>query len=202
MHRVKREHHGDRARAWDPESPQDQPKHAGRRGVEADGHKMVAECVVAPDPVEHPEQGMEHRVVLLAGAEFEPDSEQACGRSQLRRGHVPVVVPEHAAVPGWSVCHERQRQKEGQLPEVAPPEAVRRRAGTRPRRQPAGLGFRNRHPGRRRASVAPWRSFHALVVRQDGSFMAVGLFRSWARARSRQSRPSRARRWPRPRRRG
>jgi len=48
-------------------------------------HHMVTQRCVAPQPVLHPERGVEHRIILLGGAEFEqmrarPNPERNPGR--------------------------------------------------------------------------------------------------------------------------
>ena len=74
---------------------------------------MIAHDCISPEPVLEPKGAVEQRVVLLRGAEFGPDADQALGGAQLGLGHVGVVVPKHPAVQRRPVgCDEDEEQPE------------------------------------------------------------------------------------------
>ena len=52
---------------------------------------------------------MSDGVVLLRGANVEPDAPQAVKRLQINARYVRVIVPERAAVPGGVVGEERDK---------------------------------------------------------------------------------------------
>ena len=80
-----------------PDAPQYQREQAGRGCVQPDVHQVVAKDRVTPKPVLKPEGAVEHRIVLLSGADLEPDLPQTVPRLECRSGDVGVVVPKQSA---------------------------------------------------------------------------------------------------------
>ena len=58
---------------------------------------MIAEDGIAPDAVLQPKGAVEQRIILLRGAEFEPNAPQAVQRLEGGRGHMTDVIPDQAA---------------------------------------------------------------------------------------------------------
>ena len=177
---MQREHERGEPCARHGKPSQNQPDQPRGARVQNDVHQVVAERVIAPEPVEDPERRVSDRVVLLCGADLEPDAPQAVQRSQIRSRDVRVVVPEQSAVPRWRVGDERrdEEHREGEPHRAVAPSAcaapgtTRRIRRARQRASTPGLsarGFRlaRAHvarattmavrPSRRRSSVRCWR---------------------------------------------
>ena len=68
--------------------------------MQRDVREVVADGVVAPQARLDPERGVEERIVLLGGAELEPDALEAVESAERGARDVRVVVPEKSAPPG------------------------------------------------------------------------------------------------------
>src|SRR5690606_21477173 len=102
--------------AGDREALKEAGEEAGVGGVQEDVEEVVAERGIAPEFVFEPERGMEERVVLLGGADFEPDADEAAERLQVGAGDVAGVVPDEAGGKGGPVGDERGEEEEGEEP--------------------------------------------------------------------------------------
>ena len=60
--------------------------------------QVIAEHRIAPQSMLQPEGAVQQRVILLRGAEVEPDAPQTVQRLQVGPRDVHVVVPEQRAV--------------------------------------------------------------------------------------------------------
>ena len=81
---------------------------------------MVTEDRVAPKAVLQPEGRVEHRIVLLGGADVEPDASEAADRLQLRPGDVQVVVEKEPAAESREISEQRGRKKKRCQQQVPP----------------------------------------------------------------------------------
>jgi hypothetical protein len=68
--------------------------------VQRDVDEVIAEHGIAPYAMFQPEGAVEERIILLRGAEIEPDAPETVQGTKIGAGHVHVVVPGQAAVEG------------------------------------------------------------------------------------------------------
>ena len=57
---------------------------------------------------------MEQRIILLGGAQFEPDAPETVERLQAARGHMAVVVPDQPAAERRDVSEQGGAEEEPQ----------------------------------------------------------------------------------------
>jgi hypothetical protein len=100
------------------QTPHRETDQAGCSRVQKDIRQMVTHHRVAPQPMLHPERGVQQRIILLGRTHLAPDAFQACGRLHIRLGNVKIVVPEESATNGWQVRQQRHGEYQGRRPEA------------------------------------------------------------------------------------
>jgi len=78
--------------------------------VQSDIGKMVAKHSVAPQAMFDPESAVEQRIVLLRGAQVEPDAPQPVQGLHGRRRDVGGVIPNQAAMERGPVCQGNREE--------------------------------------------------------------------------------------------
>ena len=86
--------------------------------VQDDVDQVVAERLVAPEAVFDPECAVQDRIILLGGAEFEPDAPEAMQAAQSLLGHVSLVVPKQGAVQRRPISQEGGAKNAEAGPEI------------------------------------------------------------------------------------
>ena len=96
--------------------------------------QVIAQHGIAPEPVFQPERAVQNRIILLGGAQIEPDSPDTMERLQFRRGDMTVVVPQESALEGRPISYQRCQDKrtEGHNAESGPAHFIHAGGGRLP----------------------------------------------------------------------
>ena len=99
---------------------QDHAEQAGGGGMEQDVEQVVAQRRVTPQAVLDPKRRVQERVVLLRGADLEPDASQSVQRLQIRSGDMPGVVPDESAPEGGKIGDQGRAENQRAYPPRRP----------------------------------------------------------------------------------
>ncbi len=121
VHRVQREQQRRQPSPWHGQPLQDQREENCRARMQQQGDQMVAERLVSPEPVLHPEHAMQQRIILLGRSRFDPYPAEAGQRAQSRSGHIVTVVPNESARERRPVGHNGRADQQRSCPKIPQP---------------------------------------------------------------------------------
>jgi hypothetical protein len=101
--------------AADAETTQDYDQQQRRQRMERDVYHVIREEGVAPQAIFDPEGRMQNEVVLLRGANLEPDPTEAVRRLQIWPCQVARVVPHRGSVQGGRIREEQRDENQRPL---------------------------------------------------------------------------------------
>jgi hypothetical protein len=105
------------ARAREKPVQKQRQQHA-RAGMEEKRYHMVAEGVVPPEAVLHPECTVKEGIILLGGSGLGPDPRKAREGPQGRRRHVIAVIPDEGSREGRQVREYGRADDERPHPDI------------------------------------------------------------------------------------